>query len=199
VRSRSFGAGSGDAADPRIETLGDPLDDAALAGGVAALEDDDHLELVVLDPVLQLDQFALQPKQLLEVDGPVERLVRSMGGLRVPELLEPAFAELQFDLLVKTVAEVGIDALAQGFVAGGIRRGHFASSVCHAPAKIPVILDGGMTGSRTAALLGQAIAGAGGETGIRPLTVNDVLRDHAVNALGAVHGLRHPKIGGEAA
>jgi hypothetical protein len=48
----------------------------------------------VLDPVLQLDQFALQPKQLLEVDGPVERLVRSMGGLRVPELLEPAFAEL---------------------------------------------------------------------------------------------------------
>jgi hypothetical protein len=94
VRSRSFGAGSGDAADPRIETLGDPLDDAALAGGVAALEDDDHLELVVLDPVLQLDQFALQPKQLLEVDGPVERLVRSMGGLRVPELLEPAFAEL---------------------------------------------------------------------------------------------------------
>ena len=67
----------GDAADARVEALGDALDDAALAGGIAALEEDDHLELVVLDPVLQLDQLALQPEQLLEVDAPIER-----SGLR---------------------------------------------------------------------------------------------------------------------
>src|SRR6185369_12647652 len=33
----------GDPADPRVEALGDALDDPALAGGIAALEEDDHL------------------------------------------------------------------------------------------------------------------------------------------------------------
>ena len=64
-----------DTADPRIEALGDALDHAALAGGVAALEEHDHLELVVLDPVLQLHQLALQAEQLLEIDVAVDRRV----------------------------------------------------------------------------------------------------------------------------
>src|SRR6516164_5323246 len=68
----------GDAADPGIEALGDALDHAALAGGVAALEEDDHLELVVLDPILELDQFALQAEQLLEIERAVHRLLRSL-------------------------------------------------------------------------------------------------------------------------
>jgi hypothetical protein len=49
-----------DAADPRIEPLGDALDDAALAGGIATLENHHHLELLVLHPALQFHQFALQ-------------------------------------------------------------------------------------------------------------------------------------------
>ena len=53
-----------DAADARIEPLGDALDRAALAGGVAALEDHDDLQLLVLHPVLQLHQLVLQAEQL---------------------------------------------------------------------------------------------------------------------------------------
>ena len=49
-----------DAAHPRIEPLGDALDDAALAGGIASLENHHHLELVVLHPGLQFYQFTLQ-------------------------------------------------------------------------------------------------------------------------------------------
>ena len=61
-----------DPADARIEALGDALDDAALAGGVAPFEQHDDLEVLVHHPVLQLDQFALQPKQLPEIEAPVD-------------------------------------------------------------------------------------------------------------------------------
>src|SRR5262245_15163370 len=50
----------GDAADARVEALGDALDHAALSRRVAALEDHDHLELLMLHPVLQLHELALQ-------------------------------------------------------------------------------------------------------------------------------------------
>ena len=43
-----------------VEVLHEPLDRAALAGGVAALEDDGHLLAGVLDPDLQLEQLDLQ-------------------------------------------------------------------------------------------------------------------------------------------
>ena len=52
----------------RAGALGDPLDDAALAGRAAALEDHQHLEALPLDPVLQLHQLLLQPLDLLVVD-----------------------------------------------------------------------------------------------------------------------------------
>src|SRR5690348_5816472 len=62
------GGGEGDdAGEPRIEQCGHALDDAALAGGVAALEDDDDPEPAVTHPVLELDHLALQPAQLLLV------------------------------------------------------------------------------------------------------------------------------------
>jgi hypothetical protein len=62
-----------DAADARIEPLGDALDHAALAGGVAALEQHHDLELAGADhPVLQLHELALQPEQLGEVELAVE-------------------------------------------------------------------------------------------------------------------------------
>src|SRR5699024_3477596 len=43
-----------------VEMLGEALDGAALAGGVPALEDDDRLLIVVLEPVLVLQQLDLQ-------------------------------------------------------------------------------------------------------------------------------------------
>ena len=69
-----------DAADARIEPLRDALDDAALARGIAPLEDHHDFELLMHDPVLQLDQFALQPQQLLEIEFPVQRLLFGMVG-----------------------------------------------------------------------------------------------------------------------
>jgi hypothetical protein len=44
----------------RVEVLHEALDGAALAGGVAALEQDDHALAGFLDPGLQLEQFDLQ-------------------------------------------------------------------------------------------------------------------------------------------
>ena len=49
-----------DAADARIERLGDALDGAALAGGVAALEEHHDAQAFVANPLLQLDQLDLQ-------------------------------------------------------------------------------------------------------------------------------------------
>ena len=44
-----------------IQVLGEALDCSALAGGIPALEDDHVPELLVLAPVLELQQFNLQP------------------------------------------------------------------------------------------------------------------------------------------
>ncbi len=49
-----------DARDARAQTLGDALDAASLAGGVAAFEDHHDLEFLELDPLLQLDELDLQ-------------------------------------------------------------------------------------------------------------------------------------------
>ena len=47
-----------------IERLGDTLDEAALAGGVAPLKDHDEPQALVAHPVLQAHQAELQPLQL---------------------------------------------------------------------------------------------------------------------------------------
>ena len=92
----------GDAADPRIEPLGDALDDAALAGGIAALENHHHLELLVLHPALQFDQLALQAEQFLEVDAAVDGLFRGVVGELVGQRVEAVVVDLQFQFLVET-------------------------------------------------------------------------------------------------
>ena len=61
-----------DPADPRIETLRDTLDDSTLAGSIAPLEDNDELGPVVLHPILQPDQFALQSEQFFVIDSPIQ-------------------------------------------------------------------------------------------------------------------------------
>ena len=55
-----------DAADARVQALGDALDDAAFAGGVAALENDHDPEALQADPFLQLDQLELQMGEFIE-------------------------------------------------------------------------------------------------------------------------------------
>ena len=56
-----------DAEHARAHALGDRLDGAALAGAVAAFEDDADLEPFVLDPLLQLDELDVQLLELLVV------------------------------------------------------------------------------------------------------------------------------------
>jgi len=114
----------GDPADARIESLGDALDDATLASGVAAFEDDDHLELVVLNPVLQLYQVALQAQKLPEVVRAVHWLMHLAGGSNALELLEPSVVELHLELFVQRVLKIGIDECAQVLVTGSIGLGH---------------------------------------------------------------------------
>ena len=55
-----------------IQALRDPLDRAALPGRVAALEQDDHFQSLVLDPLLQFHQFNLQFGELAFVGGFLE-------------------------------------------------------------------------------------------------------------------------------
>ena len=49
----------------RADPLGDRLDHAALAGGVASLEHDDHAQALVLDPFLQRAEIDLQLPEAL--------------------------------------------------------------------------------------------------------------------------------------
>jgi hypothetical protein len=68
VVSRSVGFSSATTRAPRgFEVLHEPLDGAALASGVAALEHDDVSQAVRLAPLLQLQQFDLQQPLLLLV------------------------------------------------------------------------------------------------------------------------------------
>jgi hypothetical protein len=57
-----------DAADPRVDAIHDPLDDTALARGIAPLEEDHHPETLRLDPVLHLHELELESSQLRLVD-----------------------------------------------------------------------------------------------------------------------------------
>src|SRR5205823_13801702 len=56
---------------PRVQVLGDPLDRAALPGGVAPLEDHDDARARRLDPLLHLHELLLQAEQppLLRLRG----------------------------------------------------------------------------------------------------------------------------------
>ena len=56
-----------DPKDAGADPLGEPLDDAALARGVPALEDDAHLGVLLDDPALQVHELDLQAPELLLV------------------------------------------------------------------------------------------------------------------------------------
>ena len=58
----------------RADALGDRLDHAALAGAVAALEDDADLLLLGAHPFLQLHEFDMQAREFAIVDALFQRL-----------------------------------------------------------------------------------------------------------------------------
>ncbi len=77
----------------------------------SSLEDDDQLELLGHDPILELDELALQTQQLLEIKRPRQRIVHlKMFGLR-QEVGELVVLELELDVLVEIVLDLGVDAL----------------------------------------------------------------------------------------
>jgi hypothetical protein len=97
----------GHAADTRIEPLGDALDRAALAGGIAPLEQDDNLEALALHPVLKADQFILQGEEFAEIGPAFEA-----PALALP--VETALIEGHLQFFIETVGEFGLDALDIG-------------------------------------------------------------------------------------
>jgi hypothetical protein len=93
--------------------LRDALDDAALARGIAALEQHDDLELLVDDPILQLDQLALQPKQLLEIEFPLQRLMFGMVGDAPQNTGDALVVDLQLHFFVHVVDDFIVEALEE--------------------------------------------------------------------------------------
>jgi hypothetical protein len=54
-------SGKGDNSEhARADLLGDSLDGASLAGGIAAFEQDDGPQLLLLDPLLQMTELDLE-------------------------------------------------------------------------------------------------------------------------------------------
>ena len=88
LRALAFGGRTerDDACEPRVEPLHDPLDRAALAGGVAAFEDHDDAQTLVHDPLLHPHELDLQARELLLVAvlRHDDRLVIARPRLRHP-------------------------------------------------------------------------------------------------------------------
>ncbi len=112
----------GDAADPRVEALGDALDDAALAGGVPPLEQHYDLELVGLDPVLEPHQLVLEPQQLAEVEAPVE--LRPGALARRHEAGEALLLHLEFQLLVVGLGDLAPERRDEGRLRRAVQLAH---------------------------------------------------------------------------
>ena len=109
----------GDAADARVEPLGDALDRAALAGRVAPFEQHDDLEALVLDPRLQADQLMLELEQLAKIDAAMKRLGRPLAvGKPLAKRLEAAVFQLHLQLFVEIIREF----LAKAVKVGGVCR-----------------------------------------------------------------------------
>src|SRR5262245_20650373 len=112
-----------DTTDPRVEPLSNPLDSTAFAGGIAPLKDDNDLELAVNYPILQLDQLALQPKQLPKIEPPVHG-VRGLGE----QLGESLVVELHFQLFVNAVENFAMKTVVERILTVLAIIGHIGSS-----------------------------------------------------------------------
>ncbi|MCY1547429.1 hypothetical protein D9M68_834920 [compost metagenome] len=104
----------GHPADARVEALGDALDDATLAGGIAALEENHQLVAALHHPALQLHQLALETEQLAEVIAACS-LLGAVGDVLVEEFVEVfgVLGQFQLELFVAVVDQLAVDALDQ--------------------------------------------------------------------------------------
>src|SRR4029079_7757354 len=84
-----------DAEHPRAHPLGDRLDGAALAGAVAALEKDAHLQPLELDPLLQFDELDVELSHLPRIVLPRHLVL----GRRCAPFLRPCFESSSVALL----------------------------------------------------------------------------------------------------
>jgi hypothetical protein len=71
-----------DAADAGVEAFGNSLDNAALAGRVAAFEDDADLQAFDSHPLLELDQFELKTRQFIDIFVLFHRLFRQVAPVK---------------------------------------------------------------------------------------------------------------------
>jgi len=99
----------------RVEVLHEALDGAALAGGVAALEDDDHPLAGFLDPVLQLQQFDLQLELVLLVGGAAQQVL--VGIAAVAPVGRQGLVRVR--LASGRAGATGLERLAQGLAVVG--------------------------------------------------------------------------------
>ena len=93
-----------DARTARVEVLGEALDGAALAGGVAALEHQDDALPCLLDPALELEEFDLQAA-LLDLVLPALHALR-IGVALAPRLDERARRVDQLAVVVPVLVRV---------------------------------------------------------------------------------------------
>ena len=104
----------------RIQALGNALDDAALAGRVAAFEQNHHLAAGMLHPVLQFDQFALQTEQLAEIEAAGFALVGIASDHRfIFQRVQRTVFHFKFHLFVIAVRDIQTDA-ADDFLFGEV-------------------------------------------------------------------------------
>ena len=114
-----------DPADARIEPLRDALDDAALARGIAALEHHDDLQLLMHDPVLQLDQFALQAKQLVEIEPAARRSAEGVVAQLIHQAGNMFVVDFHLQLFVEIVDEFAMNSPHESVRRLRSRFGHF--------------------------------------------------------------------------
>ena len=112
-----------DARDAGVQVLRDPLDRAALAGGVAALEDDHESGAGGADPLLHLDQFGLQAEQLELVERLVHALDLAAGG-RLLDVLRLAQVPALLQQVLQLVVGEGLDVLLVRLLAHDAQTSH---------------------------------------------------------------------------
>jgi hypothetical protein len=133
------GRGQGhDPAHPGIQPLGDALDGAALAGGIAAFKHHDHLEALMLHPVLQAHQFMLQTEQLPKVDPAIKLLLHRPAWQVSEERVQPAFLDFHLQFLVETVSDFLLDTVevGQGGEIGHGGASDVRAAACHRHATV---------------------------------------------------------------
>src|SRR5262249_57604781 len=91
--------------------VGGGVDEATLGRRVGSLENNDNLELLVDNPVLQLNQLTLQAKQFLEIKSPIDSLFSFM---LVEQLGEPLVVELHFKFFVNAVEHFAVETVVEG-------------------------------------------------------------------------------------